>query len=51
MSIHVLQNDKGTVGKKNARQDIWLERFYAERALVSGPKVKLACLGARRTDP
>ena len=42
----VLQDDKGTVGEKNARQYICSERFNAARALVSGPKVKLVCLGA-----
>ena len=45
-TYEVLQDDKGTAGEKNARQYIWSERFYAARALVSGPKLKLVCLGA-----
>ena len=45
-TYEVLQDDKGTAGEKNARQYIWSERFYAARALVSGPKVKLVCLDA-----
>ena len=32
---------------KRTRDSIfWSERFYAARALVSGPKLKLVCLGA-----
>ena len=45
-SIFVFRAVNATFFAVDARQDIWPEKFYAERALVSGPKVWLLCLGA-----
>ena len=45
-SIFVFRAVNAPFFAEDARQDIWPEKFYAERALVSGPKVWLLCLGA-----